>query len=165
MQVLGLRYGPARWHDWALPDRGPGPRSRWTWTSHRSSAIGTRSVTPNTLALAITQSGETADTLAATRLAKELGAKVACVCNVTGSTQVRESDQVLADPCGPRNRCGFHQGVHGPSHRHHLALGHPHRPGERHPKRRPRQGTIDRDCASCAAKIEHHAIRAHARAR
>ena len=54
-----------------------------------------------TLALAITQSGETADTLAATRLAKELGAKVACVCNVAGSTQVRESDQVLLTHAGP----------------------------------------------------------------
>ncbi len=54
-----------------------------------------------TLALAISQSGETADTLAATRLAKELGAQVACICNSAGSTQVRESDEVLLTHAGP----------------------------------------------------------------
>ncbi|MFT5198754.1 MAG: glucosamine--fructose-6-phosphate aminotransferase (isomerizing) [Planctomycetota bacterium] len=56
---------------------------------------------PNTLALAISQSGETADTLGASRLAKELGAKVAAICNVTGSTQMREADQVLLTHAGP----------------------------------------------------------------
>ena len=54
-----------------------------------------------TLALAISQSGETADTLAATRLAKTLGARVACICNSAGSTQVRESDEVLLTHAGP----------------------------------------------------------------
>jgi len=58
-------------------------------------------LTPGTLALAITQSGETADTLAATRLARELGARVACVCNVAGSSQVRESDAVILTHAGP----------------------------------------------------------------
>ena len=56
---------------------------------------------PGTLALAISQSGETADTLAATRLARELGAKVATICNVAGSTQVRESDVVILTHAGP----------------------------------------------------------------
>jgi glucosamine--fructose-6-phosphate aminotransferase (isomerizing) len=56
---------------------------------------------PNTLALAITQSGETADTLAATRLARELGARVAAICNVAGSSQVRESDQTILTHAGP----------------------------------------------------------------
>ncbi|MEM9801579.1 MAG: glutamine--fructose-6-phosphate transaminase (isomerizing) [Planctomycetota bacterium] len=56
---------------------------------------------PGTLALAITQSGETADTLAATRLARELGATVACICNVAGSTQVRESDATILTHAGP----------------------------------------------------------------
>ncbi|MEZ6013722.1 MAG: glutamine--fructose-6-phosphate transaminase (isomerizing) [Planctomycetota bacterium] len=54
-----------------------------------------------TLALAITQSGETADTLAATRLARELGASVACICNVAGSSQVRESDAAVLTHAGP----------------------------------------------------------------
>ena len=56
---------------------------------------------PGTMALAISQSGETADTLAATRLAKGLGATVAAICNVTGSTQVRESDHVALTHAGP----------------------------------------------------------------
>ena len=56
---------------------------------------------PHTLALAISQSGETADTLAALRLARELGARSACICNVAGSTMVRESDSVLMTQAGP----------------------------------------------------------------
>ena len=56
---------------------------------------------PGTMALALTQSGETADTLAATRLSRELGAVTAAICNVEGSTQVRESDQVLLTHAGP----------------------------------------------------------------
>ena len=58
-------------------------------------------VGPGTLALAISQSGETADTLAATRLAKAKGAKVAAICNVEGSSQVRESDGVILTQAGP----------------------------------------------------------------
>ena len=54
-----------------------------------------------TLALAITQSGETADTLAATRLARDLGARVSCICNVAGSSQVRESDAAILTHAGP----------------------------------------------------------------
>ena len=58
-------------------------------------------VAPGTLALAISQSGETADTLAATRLARELGAGVAAICNVAGSTQVRMSDATILTHAGP----------------------------------------------------------------
>ncbi|MFT5052178.1 MAG: glucosamine--fructose-6-phosphate aminotransferase (isomerizing) [Chlamydiales bacterium] len=54
-----------------------------------------------TLCLAFSQSGETADTLAATRLARELGATTAAICNVEGSTQVRECDQVILTHAGP----------------------------------------------------------------
>ena len=56
---------------------------------------------PDTLGLAISQSGETADTLAATRLARELGARIVGICNVRGSTQVRESDRVILTHAGP----------------------------------------------------------------
>jgi glucosamine--fructose-6-phosphate aminotransferase (isomerizing) len=56
---------------------------------------------PGTLCLAISQSGETADTLAASRLSRELGASVLAICNVAGSTQVRESDQVVLTHAGP----------------------------------------------------------------
>ncbi len=49
-------------------------------------------VTPSTLVIAISQSGETADTLAAVRLARSKGAKVFAVTNVVGSRITRESD-------------------------------------------------------------------------
>ena len=58
-------------------------------------------VTGNTLFIAITQSGETADTLAASREAKRLGAKVLSICNVIGSTASRESDFVFYTHSGP----------------------------------------------------------------
>ncbi len=58
-------------------------------------------ITEGTLFIAITQSGETADTLAASREAKRLGAKVLSICNVTGSTASRESDFVFYTHSGP----------------------------------------------------------------
>jgi glucosamine--fructose-6-phosphate aminotransferase (isomerizing) len=58
-------------------------------------------LTPGTAALAISQSGETADTLAALRLARELGAAPAAICNVIGSTLVRESEAVILTHAGP----------------------------------------------------------------
>ncbi len=54
-----------------------------------------------TLVIAISQSGETADTLAAAREAKKKGALVLAVCNVPGSTLVRESDGVIYTHAGP----------------------------------------------------------------
>ncbi len=53
------------------------------------------------LLIAISQSGETADTLAAVRLAKAKGAKVLSICNVLGSSLVRESDSMLYTFAGP----------------------------------------------------------------
>jgi glucosamine--fructose-6-phosphate aminotransferase (isomerizing) len=53
-----------------------------------------------TLVIGITQSGETADTLAAMRLARERGAKVVALTNVTGSQATRESDAVLLTRAG-----------------------------------------------------------------
>lgn len=58
-------------------------------------------VAPGTMALAISQSGETADTLAALRLARELGARSTSICNVLGSTVVRESDATILTEAGP----------------------------------------------------------------
>lgn len=52
-------------------------------------------VTPSTLMVAITQSGETADTLAAMRLAREKGARVFAITNIVGSRAARESDGVI----------------------------------------------------------------------
>lgn len=58
-------------------------------------------VRPNDLLVAITQSGETADTLAVQREAKRLGAKVMSICNVVGSTSAREADAVFYTHSGP----------------------------------------------------------------
>jgi len=55
----------------------------------------------NTLMIVISQSGETADTLAALRLAKEKNAKVLAVTNVVGSSIARESDYVFYTWAGP----------------------------------------------------------------
>lgn len=55
----------------------------------------------NDLFITISQSGETADTLAAAREAKAKGARVVSIVNVVGSTLARESDGVLYTHCGP----------------------------------------------------------------
>jgi glucosamine--fructose-6-phosphate aminotransferase (isomerizing) len=54
-----------------------------------------------TLLLVISQSGETADTIAALREAKELGARVLAICNVQGSMIVREADGTILTHAGP----------------------------------------------------------------
>lgn len=56
---------------------------------------------PGDLVIVITQSGETADTIAAQREAKRLGAKVLTICNVVGSTSSREADAVFYTHSGP----------------------------------------------------------------
>ncbi len=53
------------------------------------------------LTIFISQSGETADTLAALRLAKEKKSKTVAICNVVGSSISREADNVLYTHCGP----------------------------------------------------------------
>jgi glucosamine--fructose-6-phosphate aminotransferase (isomerizing) len=53
------------------------------------------------LTIFISQSGETADTLAALRLAKEKKSKTIAICNVVGSSISREADYVLYTHCGP----------------------------------------------------------------
>ncbi|MEO6201906.1 MAG: glutamine--fructose-6-phosphate transaminase (isomerizing) [Nitrospirales bacterium] len=53
------------------------------------------------LFIAISQSGETADTLAAAREAKHRGARVLAIVNVVGSTLSREADGVIYTRCGP----------------------------------------------------------------
>ncbi len=55
----------------------------------------------NTLVIVISQSGETADSLAALRVAKERGAVTLAIVNVIGSTIARESDHVLYTLAGP----------------------------------------------------------------
>jgi glucosamine--fructose-6-phosphate aminotransferase (isomerizing) len=54
-----------------------------------------------TLVIAISQSGETMDTLMAVRFAKERGAKVLAICNTQGATLARESDATIYTHAGP----------------------------------------------------------------
>jgi len=58
-------------------------------------------ITENTLIIAISQSGETMDTLMATRYAKERGAKVLAICNTQGATLAREADATIYTHAGP----------------------------------------------------------------
>jgi glucosamine--fructose-6-phosphate aminotransferase (isomerizing) len=58
-------------------------------------------VGPNSLVIAISQSGETMDTLMALRHAKAQGARTLAICNTVGSTIPRESDAVLYTYAGP----------------------------------------------------------------
>jgi glucosamine--fructose-6-phosphate aminotransferase (isomerizing) len=58
-------------------------------------------VSDNVLAVGISQSGETADTLSSMEAARERGARLACVCNVPGSQATRVSDGVIYTHAGP----------------------------------------------------------------
>lgn len=58
-------------------------------------------ITENDVVIAISQSGETADTLAAIRLAKSKGATIFGVCNVVGSSIARETDAGAYTHAGP----------------------------------------------------------------
>src|SRR5918911_724051 len=58
-------------------------------------------INERTLLIVISQSGETADTIAALREAKERGAKILAICNVQGSMVTRESDGTILTHAGP----------------------------------------------------------------
>ncbi len=58
-------------------------------------------IDPGTLIIPVSQSGETADTLASIRMARQWGCKALAVCNVAGSSVVRESDAVVFTEAGP----------------------------------------------------------------
>ncbi len=63
---------------------------------YRQAIIG-----PEVLTIVISQSGETADTLAALRLSRENGSKVLGITNVIGSSVAREADEVILTQAGP----------------------------------------------------------------
>ena len=58
-------------------------------------------INENNIVIIISQSGETADTLAAMRMCKKIGAKTIAITNVVGSTVSREADHVLYTWAGP----------------------------------------------------------------
>src|SRR5688572_7118429 len=58
-------------------------------------------LTENDLLIVVSQSGETADTIAAMREAKQQGCKVLAICNVQGSMITREADGTILTHAGP----------------------------------------------------------------
>ncbi|RWZ49958.1 glutamine--fructose-6-phosphate transaminase (isomerizing) [Labedella phragmitis] len=58
-------------------------------------------ITPRTLVISISQSGETMDTLMAVKFARESGARTVSICNTQGATIPRESDAVVYTHAGP----------------------------------------------------------------
>ena len=80
------------------------------------------------LALFVSQSGETADTLASLRYCKQHGQSIAAVVNVAEVDHRPRGRCRVPNPCRPRNRRGLHQGVHLPAHGSGL---HGHRGGPR----------------------------------
>ena len=58
-------------------------------------------ITDKTLVIVVSQSGETADTLAVLRAAKKQGARVLAITNVVGSSIAREADDVFYTLAGP----------------------------------------------------------------
>ena len=70
-------------------------------TTSRASGVPQPRASKDTLVIGITQSGETADTLAAMRLARQSRARTLAVTNMMGTQITREVDAVLYDACRP----------------------------------------------------------------
>ena len=115
-------------------------------------------VGPGDLVIGITQSGETADTLAAMRLARERGATVLAVTNVMGSQATRDADGVLFTRAGPRDRRRRDQDVRLPRSRSMYLLGAAARRAARH-ARRPSACTRARRRAQAHAAPHRRAAR------
>ena len=77
-----------------------GRACRSRWTSPRSTATATRSSAPATSSSASRSPGETADTLAAMRIARDRGATVLAITNIMGSQATRDADGVLFTRAG-----------------------------------------------------------------
>ena len=75
-------------------------------------------VGPGDLVIGITQSGETLDTLAAMRLARERGATVLAVTNIMGSQATRDADGVVYTRAGPGDQRRRDQDVRRPGRGH-----------------------------------------------
>ena len=119
----------------------------------------------NTLVIAVTQSGETADTIAPTRLAREQGCPIIAVTNTVGSAITREADAVLFLQAGPEIAVAASKTFVDPGH----DAGDPggrDRQGARHaatrrragarptrsaPCRRPRSGALDATASGAPA--------------
>ena len=96
-----LRHVVARRPGRQVPDRGAGARCPVEVDYGSEFRYRDPIVDADTLAIVITQSGETADTLAALREAKRRGARSIAICNVVGSMATREADGTVYTHAGP----------------------------------------------------------------
>ena len=80
--------------------------------TRRNFVIAIPVLNENDLLIVISQSGETADTIAAMREAKQAGCKVLAICNVQGSMIHREADGTILTHAGPGDRRCVDEGVH-----------------------------------------------------
>ena len=88
-------------HGRRVHDRGVRPHSGRGRIRQRAAVSQSAAVDSNTLLFAITQSGETIDTLAALREMKRKGHPTLAICNVVGSTIAREADGGIYLHAGP----------------------------------------------------------------
>ncbi len=111
-------------------------------------------VSANTLAIVITQSGETADTLAALREAKKKGARSIAICNVVGSMATRETDGTVYTHAGPRDRRRLDESLHDADRRA-APAGDVSRPDPRHAARRMPRSRTSKALSQLPLLIEH----------
>ena len=108
-------------------------------------------VGPDTLAVAITQSGETADTLAAVREARRQGARTLAICNVVGSMATREAEGTIYTHAGPEigvaSTKAFTVAAGRP-----VPAGAAPGPGARHAVGGGAQGRTSPSCCSCRCR-------------
>ena len=109
-----LRHLVARRADRRVHARGAGAACRSRSSTPRSSATGTRCVDDRTLVIAISQSGETADTLAAMREAKRRGRPDHRPGQRGGQHHRARGGRRHLPARRPGDRRGLHQGVHQP---------------------------------------------------
>ena len=95
--ACGTSYHAALYGSFLLESRGI-PASTYLASEY---ALHNCSIGENTLVVAVTQSGETADTLAAIDAAKRAGGRTLAVTNVVGSTAARTCDEALYIRAGP----------------------------------------------------------------
>ena len=107
----------------------------------------------STLVVAISQSGETMDTLMALRHAKDQKARVLAICNTNGSTIPRESDARALHPRRPGDRGRVDQGVPDPARRLLPGRAAPG-PGPRHQVRRRGRRPWSRSCRPMPAAVD-----------
>ena len=102
VSVTGFDGTPAegrRYHvDW---DQSAAEKDGHDWFMRKEIFEQPHAVADSTLVVAISQSGETADTLQAIRHARTQRSKVLAICNTNGSTIPRESDAVIYTHAGP----------------------------------------------------------------